>query len=215
MAFRLPVVNFSKGEIAPHLYGRIDVQSYASGLKKARNVIGLKYGGQTKRPGFRLVAEVHDADHDVRLIPFQFDEGKSGQNYALEMGQGYMRPAALGGMVLETQLAITGITNDVNAEVEAAFHGYSVGDSVYISGQSGMTEINGRIAHVMSVVDDDHFTININTVRFGVWTANSGGITRTVAPDPDPTPPTVPPIVIPPDPPEIGGGGWDGTGNIP
>lgn len=215
MGIRLPVVNFSKGEIAPQLLGRIDVQSYSAGLKKARNVIGLKYGGQTKRPGFRLVAEVRDATEPVRLVPFQFDEGKSGQNYALELGQGYMRPAALGGMVLETELAITGITNAAQAQVTAVFHGYSVGDDVYISGQSGMTEINGKISRVASVVDADNFTIDLDTTGYGTWSASAGGITRTGAPDPDPTPPTVPPVVDPPDPPPVGGGGWDGEGEIP
>lgn len=214
MAFRLPNVNFSKGEIAPQLLGRVDVQSYSAGVKKARNMIGLKYGGQTKRPGFRFVAEVHDNSGPVRLIPFQFDEGKSGQNYALEMGQGYMRPAALGGMVLETELVITGITNATNAQVTAAYHGYSVGDVIYFKGQAGMTEINGRFGRVTSVIDADNFTVDLNSTSWGAWTANSGGITRTVAPDPDPVPPSVPPVVEPPEPPPVGGGGGGG-GPIP
>lgn len=98
MAYRDAQQNFAKGELAPDLLGRFDVPAYKSGLKRARNVIIMKYGGVTKRPGTRLVAEVHDASYPVRLIPFQFSID---QAYVLEMGQYYMRPAALGGIVLD------------------------------------------------------------------------------------------------------------------
>ena len=98
MAFRAAKPNFSKGELADDLLGRFDVDAYQAGLKRARNVIIMKYGGITKRPGTRLVAEVHDASAPVRLVPFQFSID---QAYVLEMGQYYMRPAALGGIVLD------------------------------------------------------------------------------------------------------------------
>src|SRR3546814_20854217 len=86
MAYRLAQANFSKGELAPALHGRFDVESYSSAAKKVRNAFVLKYGGLSKRPGTRLVAEVLDAENDVRLIPFQVSLDKS---YPLEMGQGY------------------------------------------------------------------------------------------------------------------------------
>src|SRR3546814_4764307 len=82
MAYRLAQANFSKGELAPALHGRFDVESYSSAAKKVRNAFVLKYGGLSKRPGTRLVAEVLDAENDVRLIPFQFSLD---QSYALEM----------------------------------------------------------------------------------------------------------------------------------
>lgn len=98
MNFRAAQVNFSRGEIGPHLYGRFDVDAWQSGLKKARNVFVLKYGGVTKRPGMEFVAEVIDAAHDNRLIPFQFSLT---QAYALEFGHLYMSPCADGGRVLD------------------------------------------------------------------------------------------------------------------
>ncbi|MEO7468532.1 MAG: hypothetical protein ABIV36_16070, partial [Sphingobium limneticum] len=80
MSYRLAQPSFSKGEIAPDLYGRFDVDAYSQSLRLARNVVILKYGGVTKRPGTRLVAEVYDASAPVRLVPFTFSIE---QTYAL------------------------------------------------------------------------------------------------------------------------------------
>lgn len=209
MGYRIAQPNFSKGELAPHLWGRFDVDAYQTAVRKARNCYVLKYGGLEKRPGTRFVAEVLDDSGPVRLIPFQFSIE---QTYALEMGQGYMRVAALGGLVLNEQLAITSITNEAQAKITAAYHGYSVGNQVYLSGIAGDLgeELNGRIATVSAVVDANNFRIDISTVDMAAFTTADGGITRTGAPDPDPDPPTVPPVVTPPDPPPTGGGGGDG-----
>jgi len=205
MAYRAALSNFSKGEIAPELLGRFDVSAYSSALRRARNVLVLKYGGVTKRPGTRLVAEVYDASEPVRLVPFQFSID---QAYALELGQGYMRPAAMGGMVTNEELEITAITNAANAKVTAAYHGYSEDDQVFFFGVEGMDEINGRIAVVESVIDDNNFTVGVDSRAFGVFTGSEGGITRSGAPDPEPLPPVVPaPVPPPPAPPVIGGGG--------
>lgn len=209
MAFRAAQLNFSKGEISDELLGRFDVSSYSAGLKRARNVIILKYGGVTKRPGTRIVAECYAGSDGMRLLPFQYSLD---QAYALEMGQGYMRPAALGGMVLHEELAITAITNAVNAKVTVAFHGYAVGDQVYFLGVEGMTEINGRVLTVESVVDENNFTVDADSSAWGVFTAATGGATRTEAPEPTAPPPTVPPVVPPPSPPPVYGGGG---ANIP
>lgn len=217
MAYRHAQPNFSKGEISDEILGRFDVSAYSAGLKRARNVIVMKYGGVTKRSGTRLVAEVYDATKPVRLIPFQFSLD---QTYALEMGQGYMRPAALGGIVVEEELAVAGITNDFPAEVEIAYHNFVVGDQVYLTGQAGMTEINGTLARVLQITGEHTFTIDVDTTSFGVWSANSGGATRTSAPPPPSPPPPVPPPPPPPPPPPIYSGGAErpgsgGGGDIP
>lgn len=206
MAYRASLPNFSKGEIAPDLLGRFDVDAYSSSVRLGRNVMVLKYGGLTKRPGTRLVAEVEDPSQPVRLMPFQFSLS---QTYALEMGQGYLRVAALGGMVLNEELAITAITNAASAKVTAAYHGYVAGDRIYLTGISGALGdyLNGRIAKIVSVVNGNEFTIDIDTSGQAAFTAATGGITRSGAPDPDPTPPVVPPPVDPPPKPPVGGGG--------
>lgn len=210
MKFRAVQPNFSRGELAPELYGRFDVDAYTAGVKRARNVVVLKFGGLTKRPGTRLVGEVLNNSEPSRLIPFEFSIS---QTYALEMGQGYMAPCAFGGRVLEEELAITAITAAANAQITAAFHGYSVGNYVWITGVAGAMGalLNNRRWQVASVVGADNFTIDADTTGL-VFTSADGGATRVDAPDPDPTPPTVPPPVEPPEDPPVGGGGGGGFG---
>lgn len=209
MTFRAVQPNFSRGELAPQLYGRFDVDAWQSAVRRARNVVVLKYGGLTKRPGTRLVAEVLDASTPNRLIPFQFSLT---QTYALEMGQGYMAPCALGGRLVEEELAVAHVSNAAQAVVEAAYHGYSVGNFVYLDGIDGEIGnlLNGRAWLVTAVGDADHFTIDANTTGLEAFTTAEGGITRVGAPAPDPTPPTVPDPVEPELPPDIyGGAGWE------
>jgi hypothetical protein len=217
---RAPQMNFSKGEIAPQLYGRFDVDAWQAGVKLARNVTVLKYGGLTKRPGQTLVAEVLDDSEEQRLIPFQFSLD---QTYVLEFGQAYAAPIALGGRVLEQELAITAITSAANAQVTAAFHEYAAGDPIFLTGIAGAMglRLNQRTWQVVAVIDENNFTINANTVGV-TFTSATGGITRTEAPPPPPPPPTVPPAPDPIEPPPTtppfgdgggggGGGGWPGT----
>lgn len=204
--FRSAQPNFSKGVLAPHLHGRFDVDAYQSGVRVGSNVIVLKYGGMTKRPGTHLVAEVLDSSEDNRLFPFQFSLT---QTYALEMGQGYMSPCAMGGRLIETELKITGVTNAPNAKVTAAYHGYSVGNRVYVTGVAGGLGdfLNARVWTVMSVIDANNFTIDADTAALAAFTNAEGGETRTSAPAPDPVAPVVPDPVPNPDPPVVAPGG--------
>ena len=206
--------NFSKGELAPVLYGRQDISPYSAAVRKARNMLIIKQGGLTMRPGFLFISEVYDQDSAVRLLPFQFDDGKSSQNYALEMGQAYMRPMLDGGMVLEELLTVTGITNANPARVTIPFHGYEIGDDWAVSGILGMPEINDRIFRITTIVDANTFEIDADSTGWGTFTGDSpGGITRVAPPDPQPAPPVVPPVVPPPPPPPVvGGGGGTGSG---
>ncbi|WP_157215860.1 ubiquitin-activating E1 FCCH domain-containing protein [Flavisphingomonas formosensis] len=205
MSFRAGLYNFSKGVISPELMGRIDVAAYNSGLKQATNVVILKYGGVQMRMGTRLVMEIRESDlaKPVRLFPFEFSIE---QTYVLEMGQGYMRPAALGGIVLEEELIVTGATQANPIVITAAFHGYAPGDDVFFKGIEGMTELNDRAFRVLAAIDDDTFSIDVDGTGFGAFTGSTGGITRTAAPEPPPPDPVVPPVVTPPPPVVVGGG---------
>lgn len=201
---RVGQANFAKGEISEELVARIDVPAYSTALRRANNVTILKYGGVTKRPGTRLVSEVYDGTGDVRLVPFQFSLT---QTYVLEMGQAYARFAANGGLVVEEQLTITAITLGSTTTIEAAYHAFEVGDQVYFSQVQGTTQINGKIARVLSVIDASHFVVDIDSTGFGVFVVDDGGITRPSAPPPPPPPPPVPPPAPDPTPPDTGGGG--------
>lgn len=207
MAFRASLPNFSKGELAPELVARTDVASYQAGVRRARNVFVRKYGGLSKRMGTRFVSEVLDPTQPVRLIPFQFSIE---QAYALEMGQGYMRPAANGGMLLEQALTITGIDRGLTTTVHSAFHGYAVGDIAYFRDVAGMVEINGRSGKVVAVPDANTVVVAIDSRAFQPFTGDAGGVTNTAPPAPTPTPPPVPDPTPTPTPPSVGGGGGGG-----
>ena len=187
----IPLTNLSKGEIAPVLQARIDTAQYSAGAKRMRNFIVQRYGGAAFRPGFRFVGEVDDITVDHRYVPFQYNIE---QAYILDLGDEEMGLLTGGGEVIEEVLDITAITQAVNAQVTAAYHAYSVGDKLYFKDIEGMTELNGRTAHVMSVVGTDDFTIDIDTRFFGAFTGTTG-TTRVGAPTPPTplTPPTPPP----------------------
>ena len=215
MGYRAALLNFSKGEISPALESRFDLSAYQAGMRTALNVKIKRTGGVTKRVGTRFVAEA--LGPLARLIPFQFSNN---QAYALEFGQGVMRPFALGGAVLEEGLLVTGITNEAQAVITAAYHGYSLNDPVYLSGIAGRDEINDRFLRVVEVIDANHFRVNFNSTGAGAFTGSGGGTARTVAPSAPPPPPTVPPPYVPPPEPETGTGGtggytpggWTGSG---
>jgi hypothetical protein len=209
---RIPQVNFSKGELGPQLYGRFDVDAWQSALRKARNVIVMKYGGVTKRPGTRLVGQVINSAEPTMLIPFQFSMT---QTYALEMGQGYMAPCALGGRILENEQPITAITNAATAQLTIAYHGFSVGDLLYIDGVEGAMGVvlNYRTWTVVSVIDANTITINANTSACAAFAGCTGGTANTAPPVVVPTP-TVPPPAAAPSPPPITYGGGIGSNRL-
>lgn len=218
--FRAAQPNFSRGVLAPHLHGRFDVDAYAAGIKEGTNVIILKYGGLTKRPGTRLVAEVVNGSEPTRIIPFQFSLT---QTYALEMGQGYMSPCAIGGRLVEEELKITAITNEYPARISAAYHGYAEDELVYLTGINAGSMgnyLNGRFWRVADVISPGVFSIVADTTGLDPFVSCEGGTVRPGPPVAPPDPPVVPPVVPPEPPPGVGGGGgggfgWPRNGNNP
>lgn len=80
--------SFSGGEITPSLYARTDIAKYATSLRTERNMITMRHGGATNRPGTKFVIETKDSSKASRLIPFIFN---AAQTYVLEFGDQYMR----------------------------------------------------------------------------------------------------------------------------
>ncbi|MDQ0628072.1 hypothetical protein QFZ44_000648 [Pantoea agglomerans] len=95
--------SFAGGEIAPNVYGRVDLAKYAVALRRCRNFIVRQYGGIENRPGTRFIAEAKYPGRKCRLIPFQFS---TVQTYALEFGHGYMRVFKDGGQVMTSGNAV-------------------------------------------------------------------------------------------------------------
>jgi hypothetical protein len=199
--------NFTRGIFSPVVQARRDVDAWQAGAARLTNVTLMKHGGVRKRQGTELVYVQCPTDDDTRMLPFTFS---TGQSYALLFGQATMRPLALGGAVLSEGYGITGITRANPGVVTAPFHGLSTGDEVFITGVEGMTEINGRVFKV-TVIDDDTFSIGIDTSGFTAFTGDDGDV-RTGAPTPAPTPPPVPaPTPTPTPPPTVPPGGGGGS----
>lgn len=193
---RYTVTNFSRGEFAPELYGRVDVPQYTAGARELTNFMIQRYGGVAFRPGFRFVGEVDDKTKTYRYIPFQFSID---QAYVEVFGDQSMRLLAQGGFVAEDDLKITAITKAASAKITAAFHGMAVGDRIYIDGVSGMTEINGRFGKVTAINSSSQFTTDIDTTNFGTFTSSTGLVRSSTPAPPTPiTPPSPPPAPPPP-----------------
>lgn len=206
--YRAALLNFTKGEIAPELEARFDLSAYQAGARRARNVRIRRTGGLSKRMGTHFVAEA--LGDEAKLLPFQFSDE---QGYALEFGQAYMRPLALGGAILEEGLKVTAITHAAEARITAAFHGYEEGDQVYLRSDNptafGMHEILDRWLTVVTVIDDDNFTVDIDSTGFTAFNLDQG-TERAVAPDPAPAAPTVPTPAEEPEEPAVGSGSGGG-----
>jgi hypothetical protein len=80
--------NFTGGEISPRLYGRVDLQKYATSVERCENFIIFPHGGITKRSGTRYISEVKYSNRITKLIPFIFS---TEQAYMLEFGHYYIR----------------------------------------------------------------------------------------------------------------------------
>lgn len=190
MAFSSIQHGFSAGEMSPRLFGRGDLAKYAIGCSTLRNFYVDYRGGASSRAGYAYIGMCKQGapniggtitDNPPRDIPFQFSIS---QGYALEFGDTYMRIKSDGAYVTEDSVNITGATNANPLVLHTIAHGYSVGEWVYISGMSGMTELNGLTWIVNTVPDTDHITLTdlfgnvVDSSSFGAYT--SGGSTERI-----------------------------------
>ena len=172
-------LSFSKGEVAPALYSRVDQTAYATGLKTLKNFLVKKEGGGQNRPGTKFVGEVYDSSKITRLIPF--DNG-DGDTWALEFGHNSLRFYTEGAQYLNSGVTITGVTNANPGVVSYSGSDPSNGDQVFVTGISGAigTYLNNRVfvvANVNAGANTFELTYiggsNVNTTSFGSY--GSGG----------------------------------------
>jgi hypothetical protein len=103
-----PIIrSFSGGEISPQLYGRVDQQKYASGLRTCRNMPIMRHGGVINRPGLQYICELPESA--VKLIPFIFNQ-KAGQTFLVVINEISISFIQNGGQVVEASKTIIGIT---------------------------------------------------------------------------------------------------------
>ncbi len=157
----------------------MDLQKYHSGAALLKNFFVDYRGGASSCPGTKYILQGFKSGTRIRLIPFQ---ASFSVNYVLEFGDFYIRFYNNGAPVLETGLNITGVTQ-ANPAVVTVANSYNVGDWVFISGVSGMTQLNGNYyqvsaASAATITLADLNGVAINSTGYGAWTA--GGTTARV-----------------------------------
>lgn len=171
--------SFNSGEWSPKLYSRVDLEKYRSAAALLRNFIVDYRGGASTRPGTKYILRAFDSTNNVRVVPFQASFTVA---YVLEFGDGYIRFYYQGAPVLESALTITAATK-ANPCVLSVVNSLSDGDWVYVTGVSGMTQLNGHYYIVSgatgtSIALKDLFGTNINSTSFSTYT--SGGTVQRV-----------------------------------
>lgn len=172
---RTPLVSFAGGEIAPELYGRIDLDKRQTGVAAARNFIPLPHGPLQNRAGFEHVIKVKDSTRKVRLIRFAWSVD---QTMVLEFGNQYVRFHTNGDTLLEASQPITSVTQASPGVFTRNSHGYVNGQWVFIESATGMTSLNNRFWEVRNVTTNtytlrDIYTgVDLNTTSLPAYTGS-------------------------------------------
>lgn len=143
MALKTLTRSFAGGELAPELYGRIDLDKYQTGLSTCRNYITLPHGPAQNRPGFAYINETKFSNKQSNLIEFSYS---TEQTYILEIGDQYVRFHTNGATLLETPKTIGSIVADT---VNLTAHGFTAGKWVYI----------GTRYYIVATAATDSFTV--------------------------------------------------------
>lgn len=109
MAIPVGQWSFSRGEIAPALFGHIDNQAFRLAASTMRNMFVSFKGGAYSRAGTAFVGYSMQTGSGIppKLVNFQYSIQ---QGLVLEFGNYYMRVISDGGFVTETPIPITGAT---------------------------------------------------------------------------------------------------------
>lgn len=176
MAQPLIQPSFNAGELAPDLWGNVALSLYHRGASTARNVFVNYRGGLYSRAGTAFIGRcLQDiSEPPPRDIPFVFSVPES---LVLEFGTSYMRIKHEGAYVLEPAENITLATQSNPCVLEIPGQTYSAGDWVYLTGITGMTQLNGRTVLVASsdigagtITLDDLDGNPLSSTTFSVYT---------------------------------------------
>lgn len=167
--------NFTAGELSPKLAGQIDFKKYGNGVETLENMTVFPQGGASRRYGTRYVGPVKDHTKTTRLIPFEFNDE---QTYILEFGHQYIRFYKDNGIITESDVTITAITQANPAVVTAAGHGYSNGDEIFITSVVGMIEVNGKRFTVANATTNTFELSGIDSSAYTAYT--SGGVANRI-----------------------------------
>ena len=175
------VVNFNGGEVGAMMSGRTDFDKYASSAFRMRRFIPTAQGPAKRCPGTKYVLQTLYPDKKVWLQRFEF---AFDQAYVIEFGDQYCRFYTDRGVVLETGLDVSNITNASPGVLTYVGTDPANGDWMYVKDVQGMTEVNGRYVKVTNLntgaktfelydIDDGL----IDTTSYGTYSGN-GDIQR-------------------------------------
>lgn len=175
------VVNFNGGEVGAMMSGRTDFDKYASSAFRMRRFIPTAQGPAKRCPGTQYVLQTLYPDKKVWLQRFEF---AFDQAYVIEFGDQYCRFYTDRGVVLETGLDVSNITNASPGVLTYVGADPANGDWMYVKDVAGMSEVNGRYVKVTNLntgaktfelydIDDGL----IDTTSYGTYTGN-GDIQR-------------------------------------
>jgi len=139
--------SFAGGEIAPELFGRVDLTKNQTGLALMKNFIALPHGPAANRPGTKYILKTKYSDKASRLLPFNFN---TQQTYWLEFGDLYVRFHTQGATLLSTAEEITDVTQDMVGQVTYTGGNPEDGQWVFITG-TGIPELDNRYVIVDQV----------------------------------------------------------------
>lgn len=148
--------SFSKGEITPEVFGRVDASSYKIGLATARNCIVRTYGNIVNRPGLQFIGLAYSQVHQSRLRRFKFN---SGDVYMMEFADLALRFILNDAYVLEAAQPINGIGVANPMIVEVLNHGWSASNDIELANVGGVPTLNGRRLKVLNVIDANNVTV--------------------------------------------------------
>lgn len=175
------VVNFNGGEVGPMMSGRTDFDKYPSSMHRMRRFIPTAQGPAKRSPGTKYVLQARYPDKRVWLQKFEF---AFDQAYVIEFGDQYCRFYTDRGVVLETGLDVSNVTNASPGVLTYVGTDPSNGDWMYVKDVLGMPDINGRYVKVTNLNAGaktfELYDINdqpINTTGYGTYAGN-GDIQR-------------------------------------
>jgi len=144
---------WSYGAVSPSLQKRVDLESYQRSAKTLRNIKVIREGGLETRPGTTLVAPVKYSSNDdinTAIRRFVFNSA-DGNTYAIEVGHEYMRFHKNGEQIRDTTRSVQSITNASPGVVHFDGSNMTEGAELYLTGVSGMREVNNLRAFATNV----------------------------------------------------------------
>lgn len=146
--------NFTAGEFAPTLEGRVDLGKYGNACRRMVNMYPLLHGPAVRRAGTRFVAHAHDACSPSRLVPFEFSVT---QAYVLEFADGVIRVFRDHGQVEASPGAPVEIASPYGAAELAGLRWAQSADVLYLTHPDHRPRTLTRASHTSWTLADFAF----------------------------------------------------------